>query len=86
MVSGADCCMSYGLSSNPGEGMDVCECIVPLWHETLNNRRATSPSREVCEKEGEGEIPDSPSGCLPQKLGWNQPKSYCQLYGAQSYR
>ncbi|GFU98853.1 hypothetical protein TNCV_3381001 [Trichonephila clavipes] len=29
---------------HPGEGMDVCKCIVPLRHEgTLNSRRAASP-------------------------------------------
>ncbi|GFY10780.1 hypothetical protein TNCV_1123031 [Trichonephila clavipes] len=33
-----------GLSSNPGEDMDVCKCIVPLRHGgTLNSRRAVSP-------------------------------------------
>ncbi|GFV14492.1 hypothetical protein TNCV_166191 [Trichonephila clavipes] len=33
-----------GLGSIPEEDMDVCKCIVPLWHGgTLNSRRATSP-------------------------------------------
>ncbi|GFX51654.1 hypothetical protein TNCV_5013571 [Trichonephila clavipes] len=33
-----------GLGLNPGEGMDVCKCIVPLRHGgTLNSRRAASP-------------------------------------------
>ncbi|GFV08306.1 hypothetical protein TNCV_327401 [Trichonephila clavipes] len=34
---------SQGLGSNPGEGMDVCKCIVPSRHEgTLNIRRAAN--------------------------------------------
>ncbi|GFW19066.1 hypothetical protein TNCV_253961 [Trichonephila clavipes] len=33
-----------GLGSNPGEGMDVCKCTVPLPHEdTINSRQAASP-------------------------------------------
>ncbi|GFW48616.1 hypothetical protein TNCV_4241971 [Trichonephila clavipes] len=36
--------VSLGLGSNPGEGMHVCQCIVPSRHGgTLNSRRATSP-------------------------------------------
>ncbi|GFX23893.1 hypothetical protein TNCV_2729981 [Trichonephila clavipes] len=32
-----------GLGLNPGEDMDVCKCIVPLWHGgTLNSRRVAS--------------------------------------------
>ncbi|GFW72792.1 uncharacterized protein TNCV_1266351 [Trichonephila clavipes] len=32
------------LGSNPGEGMDICKCIVPSQHgDTLNSRRAASP-------------------------------------------
>ncbi|PRD33186.1 UNVERIFIED_CONTAM: hypothetical protein NCL1_18208 [Trichonephila clavipes] len=26
-----------------------------------------------------------PPECFPYKLGWNRTKSYCHLYGAQSY-
>ncbi|GFW02900.1 hypothetical protein TNCV_3732991 [Trichonephila clavipes] len=34
----------YGLGWNPGEGMDVCKCIVSLQHwVTLNNRRTAGP-------------------------------------------
>ncbi|GFV71458.1 transposable element Tc3 transposase [Trichonephila clavipes] len=34
----------FGLGSNPGGGMDVCKCIVPLRHGgTLNSRRSASP-------------------------------------------
>ncbi|GFW97433.1 hypothetical protein TNCV_4991101 [Trichonephila clavipes] len=33
-----------GLGSNPGKGMDVCKCILPLRHGGTQNRcRATSP-------------------------------------------
>ncbi|GFV70713.1 hypothetical protein TNCV_2022771 [Trichonephila clavipes] len=34
--------------------MDICKCIVPLWHGgILNSRRAQESSREVGEKERE---------------------------------
>ncbi|GFX99052.1 hypothetical protein TNCV_4810001 [Trichonephila clavipes] len=36
------------LDLNPGEDMDVCQCIVPARHGgTLNGRRAAKSSREV---------------------------------------
>ncbi|GFW96975.1 hypothetical protein TNCV_4801881 [Trichonephila clavipes] len=35
--------VSYGFSSNPGEGMGICKCMVPVCRgDTLNSRRATS--------------------------------------------
>ncbi|GFW30599.1 hypothetical protein TNCV_455371 [Trichonephila clavipes] len=44
VVSDADCC-AVGPGFNPGEGMDVCKCIVPLCHgSTLKSRKS---SREV---------------------------------------
>ncbi|GFY25414.1 hypothetical protein TNCV_2485341 [Trichonephila clavipes] len=43
MVNDADYC-AVGLSSNPGEDMDVCKCIVPSRHgDILNSRRTASP-------------------------------------------
>ncbi|GFU44524.1 uncharacterized protein TNCV_1506411 [Trichonephila clavipes] len=41
-----------GPNSNPGENMDVCKCIVPLWHGgTLNSRQAASPLVSLVEGE-----------------------------------
>ncbi|GFX71616.1 hypothetical protein TNCV_2696041 [Trichonephila clavipes] len=43
MVNDSDC-GAVGIGSNPGEGIDVCKCIVPLRQGgTLNSRRAASP-------------------------------------------
>ncbi|GFX76721.1 putative DD41D transposase [Trichonephila clavipes] len=57
-----------GLSSNPGEGLDVCKCIVPSRHGgTLNCHRAASPLVTLVAK---GERWDAPSqGVLPQNWG-----------------
>ncbi|GFV46531.1 uncharacterized protein TNCV_3234181 [Trichonephila clavipes] len=61
--------MPWGLGSNPGEDMDVCKCIVPLWHGgTLNSRRAASPLVWLVEGEERWEAPDHPHGFLP--LNW----------------
>ncbi|GFX39048.1 cullin-4A [Trichonephila clavipes] len=58
-----------GLGSNPGEGMDVCKCIVPSWHgSTLNSRRAASPLVRLMEEMWEA--PDYPQGVLP--LYWSE--------------
>ncbi|GFV77567.1 uncharacterized protein TNCV_1070961 [Trichonephila clavipes] len=74
-----------GLGSNPGEDMDVCKCIVPLLRGgTLNSRRAASPLVRLMEGKKRWEAPDPP-GCSPSKLGGNRAKSFCHLYGAQSY-
>ncbi|GFW90384.1 hypothetical protein TNCV_3509321 [Trichonephila clavipes] len=67
------------LGSNPGEAMDVCKCIVPSQHGgTLNSHRAASPLVRLVGG------PWSPPGCS-SKLGWKGAKSFCHLYGAQSY-
>ncbi|GFS98783.1 hypothetical protein TNCV_753931 [Trichonephila clavipes] len=63
---------SDGLGSNPRGGMDICECIVPLWQEgTLNSREASS-SREGGGREREVGDSCPPPGCFPSKLGWNR--------------
>ncbi|GFU85012.1 uncharacterized protein TNCV_1552761 [Trichonephila clavipes] len=72
VVSNADFC-AVGLVSNPGEGMDVCNFIVPLWHAgTLNSRRAASPLVKLVEGEERCEAPDPhhPENS-PSKLEWN---------------
>ncbi|GFW91530.1 hypothetical protein TNCV_3376931 [Trichonephila clavipes] len=75
-----------GLGSNPGEEMDVCKCIVPSQHGgTLNSRRAASPLVRLVEGNERWEAHDLSPGCSPPKLGWNQDKTYCHLYGAQGY-
>ncbi|GFX04160.1 uncharacterized protein TNCV_3973091 [Trichonephila clavipes] len=55
-----------GLGWNPGEGMDVCKCIVPSRHGgTLNSRRAASPLVRLVEGKERWEAP----GHLPQNWG-----------------
>ncbi|GFX81654.1 hypothetical protein TNCV_4644931 [Trichonephila clavipes] len=47
-----------GLGSNFGKSMDVCKCIVPLWHrDTLNSRRAANPLVRLVEGEYLWEAP-----------------------------
>ncbi|GFY35593.1 uncharacterized protein TNCV_196931 [Trichonephila clavipes] len=59
-----------GLCSNPGEGMDVCECKVPSWHEgTLNSHRVASLLVKLVEGEERWKAPDHPQGVLPQNCG-----------------
>ncbi|GFW76922.1 uncharacterized protein TNCV_2030271 [Trichonephila clavipes] len=49
-----------GLGSNPGESMDVCQCIVPLWHGgTLNSHRAATPLVRLVEGEESWEACDN---------------------------
>ncbi|GFX24498.1 hypothetical protein TNCV_993131 [Trichonephila clavipes] len=44
-----------GQGSNPGEGMDVCKCIVAVRHvSTLNIRKAASPLVRLVEEESCG--------------------------------
>ncbi|GFT58966.1 uncharacterized protein TNCV_185821 [Trichonephila clavipes] len=75
-----------GLGSNPGEDIDVCKCIVPLRHlGTLNSSRTASHLVMWVEGEERWEASDPPLKYSPSKLGWNPAKSYCHLYGAQSY-
>ncbi|GFW56814.1 uncharacterized protein TNCV_160441 [Trichonephila clavipes] len=75
-----------GLGSNPGEDMGACKCIVPARHGgTLNNRRAASPLVWLVEGEERWEASDHPQSVLPLNWGGIESKSYCHLYGAQSY-
>ncbi|GFU66485.1 hypothetical protein TNCV_3807281 [Trichonephila clavipes] len=85
VVSDADCC-KWGLGSNPGDGIDVCKCIVSLRQGggTLNSRRAASLLVRLVERKERWEAP-KPSGVSPVKLGLKRAKSYCNLYGVQSY-
>ncbi|GFV67924.1 hypothetical protein TNCV_664861 [Trichonephila clavipes] len=51
--------LPLGLGSNPGEGMDVCECIVPSWHGgTRDSRRAANPLVMLMEGEDRWELLD----------------------------
>ncbi|GFV11681.1 uncharacterized protein TNCV_976701 [Trichonephila clavipes] len=66
VVSDADC-GAVGPGSHPGEGMDVCKCIVPVGHgDTLNSRQAASPLVRLVEGEERWETPDHSRGVLPQ--------------------
>ncbi|GFT19359.1 hypothetical protein TNCV_2532971 [Trichonephila clavipes] len=57
-----------GLGSNPGEGMNVCKCIV------LNSRRKASPLVWLVEEEEMWETSDnSQSGVLPLNWGGTKP-------------
>ncbi|GFS94844.1 uncharacterized protein TNCV_4457111 [Trichonephila clavipes] len=59
-----------GLGLNPGEGMDVCKCIVSSWRGgTLNSRRVASPLVRLVEEEEMWETSDHPQGVLPQNWG-----------------
>ncbi|GFW68576.1 uncharacterized protein TNCV_529311 [Trichonephila clavipes] len=56
-----------GLGSNPGEGMDVCKCIVPSRRGgALNSRRAANPLVRLVEGEERWETLDHPQGVLPE--------------------
>ncbi|GFU86294.1 hypothetical protein TNCV_369501 [Trichonephila clavipes] len=60
VVSDADCC-SVGTGFEPGEGMDVCKCIVPARHGgTLNSHRAASLLVRFVEGETRWEASDHP--------------------------
>ncbi|GFX75278.1 hypothetical protein TNCV_3043001 [Trichonephila clavipes] len=77
---------SKGLGSNPGEDMNVCKCILPSRQGcTLNSRQAASPLVRLVEGEERWDEFDHPPECSPSKLRWDRVKSYCHLYGAQSY-
>ncbi|GFS85723.1 hypothetical protein TNCV_2974071 [Trichonephila clavipes] len=53
--------VSLGLGSNPGEGMNICECIVPSRQGgALNSRRAASPLVRLVEGEERKERGGSP--------------------------
>ncbi|GFY00056.1 uncharacterized protein TNCV_1341541 [Trichonephila clavipes] len=65
--NGKTICLRDGLGSNPREGMDVCKCIIPLWHgSTLNSHRAASPLVRLVKGEEKWESPDNFQGVLPQ--------------------
>ncbi|GFU31192.1 hypothetical protein TNCV_1741911 [Trichonephila clavipes] len=73
----------YAASSNPGEGMAVCKCIVPLRYVgTLSICGAACPLERLVE--GEDKRPLTIPGVLTSKLGWNRAKSFCHLHGARS--
>ncbi|GFT63589.1 hypothetical protein TNCV_870501 [Trichonephila clavipes] len=56
MVIKVDCC-AIGPGFKSREGMYVCKCIMPLWHEsTLNSRQDASPLVRLIE-EKRGGIP-----------------------------
>ncbi|GFV92568.1 hypothetical protein TNCV_1374191 [Trichonephila clavipes] len=60
--------------------------VVYLRHGgTLNSRRAASSLVRLVEGEERREAPDHSHGVLPQHWGWKRAKSFCHLYGAQSY-
>ncbi|GFT26438.1 cullin-4A [Trichonephila clavipes] len=63
--------VALGLGSNPGEDMDICECIEPSSHgSTLNSRRTTSPLVRLVKGEDRWDAPDQPQGVLP--LNWGE--------------
>ncbi|GFT17503.1 hypothetical protein TNCV_4807461 [Trichonephila clavipes] len=80
VVSDAECCVPYNLGSNPGEGMDVCKCIVPVWHGGTQNIHRDESLLESSVVEVE-----HPQGCSFSKLRVDGDKTCCHLHGAQSY-
>ncbi|GFW99804.1 uncharacterized protein TNCV_3420331 [Trichonephila clavipes] len=63
-----------GLGSNPGEDMDVYNCIVPARHGgTLNSRRVASPLVRLVEGEERWEASDHPQSVLPLNWGGIEP-------------
>ncbi|GFS51325.1 uncharacterized protein TNCV_3533681 [Trichonephila clavipes] len=59
-----------GLGSNPGEGMDVCKCIVALRHlGTLKSGRASSPLMRLVEDEDRWEDSDHSQGVQLENWG-----------------
>ncbi|GFS71819.1 cullin-4A [Trichonephila clavipes] len=59
-----------GLGSNPGEDMDVFNCMVPSRQEsTLNSRRGASPLERLVEVQDRWEVPDHSQDLLPQNWG-----------------
>ncbi|GFW00049.1 uncharacterized protein TNCV_3568391 [Trichonephila clavipes] len=70
----------FGLGSNPGEGMAVCECIVPPRHGgSLKSRQAASPLVRLVEGEERWKAPDHPQGVLPQNWGGNEQNRTCMV-------
>ncbi|GFU41627.1 uncharacterized protein TNCV_2793171 [Trichonephila clavipes] len=61
--------LPLGLGSNPGEDIDVCQCIVPSWHGvTLNSQRVASPLVRLVEGKVMWEAPDHPQRVLLQNF------------------
>ncbi|GFU72778.1 retrovirus-related Pol polyprotein from transposon TNT 1-94 [Trichonephila clavipes] len=59
-----------GLGSNPGEGMNVCKCIVLSRHGgNFDSRRAESPLVMLVEGEERWKVPERLRGVLPQNWG-----------------
>ncbi|GFV25894.1 hypothetical protein TNCV_3868611 [Trichonephila clavipes] len=51
----------------------------------IRNGRATSPFGRLVEGKERWEASDYPQSVLPLHWGGAEPKSFCHLYGAQSY-
>ncbi|GFT75961.1 hypothetical protein TNCV_1254911 [Trichonephila clavipes] len=65
--------------------MDVCKCVVPLRQGgTLNSRRTASPLVWLMEGVERWEALDHLQ-VFVLKIGRKRARSYCHLYGAQSY-
>ncbi|GFW48585.1 hypothetical protein TNCV_4241661 [Trichonephila clavipes] len=64
---GKKCQSQVGLGSNPGEGIDICKCIVTLRHgDTLKQPSSRKSSREVGGREREVGALTPSQGVLPQ--------------------
>ncbi|GFV85592.1 hypothetical protein TNCV_3774161 [Trichonephila clavipes] len=58
------------MGSNPGEGMDVCKCLIPLRQGgTLNSRGASSPLVNLVEGEERLGGPSPSLECSPLNIG-----------------
>ncbi|GFX11056.1 c-myc promoter-binding protein [Trichonephila clavipes] len=77
--------MPQGLGSNPGEGMDVCKCKVPVHDLGELKISVESPLVWLVVGEYKWETPDHQPGCSPSKLGWNLAKSYCHLHDIKGF-
>ncbi|GFY16480.1 dimer_Tnp_hAT domain-containing protein [Trichonephila clavipes] len=87
--------LTSNISKNPSNEIletwnsipDAFNCLKKLdalaaWG-TLGSRRAANPLVRLVEGEERWEAPDP--GFSLSKLGWKRAKSFCHLYGAQSY-
>ncbi|GFW66307.1 hypothetical protein TNCV_1712061 [Trichonephila clavipes] len=77
------------LSHPPGSVTELKRALQEAWNrlspQLIHPLIATASLLErLVEGEERPEFPDHPSGCSSSELGWNQVKSYCHLYGAQS--
>ncbi|GFX50261.1 hypothetical protein TNCV_3018471 [Trichonephila clavipes] len=73
------------MGSNSGESMDVCKCIVPLWHgDTLNSHRAASSLMRLVEGEESWGAFDH-LWMFSLIIEVEPSKLYCHLHDAQSY-